>query len=247
VITLLTDFGRTDSYVAEVKGVLLSLTPHAIIVDVTHDVPPGDLVAAQYVLGRVWERFPAGTVHLVVVDPGVGSARRALAVAAHGSFLVGPDNGVLTAALAHARIVSLPIPPAASATFHGRDVFAPAAAALASGTSLETLGTPVADPIRTPLPAPHREGGVVVGTVLLADRFGNLITNIPMAMVPDPAAVVVGGRSVGPLRRAFADAPTGGLLAYVGSGGTVEIALRDGSAAERLGGRRGTVVSVTPG
>jgi hypothetical protein len=244
VITLLTDFGTTDSYVAEVKGVLLARAPDATIVDVTHDLPPGDIAAAQYVLGRAWRRFPPGSVHLAVVDPGVGSARRALALAAAGHCFVGPDNGLFTALFGEARMVALPIPPDAAPTFHGRDVFAPAAAALATGARLEALGVPVASPVRRELLLPQRSGGDLLGTVLLVDRFGNLITNLPAAMMPAGAAVRVGTRAVGAIRRTFADVAPGELLAYVGSGGTVEVAVRDGSAAATLGEGRGAVVRV---
>jgi S-adenosyl-L-methionine hydrolase (adenosine-forming) len=241
VITLLTDFGTTDGYVAEVKGTLLSRAPGAVLVDVTHDVPPGDIRAAQVVLGRVWHRFPPGTVHFCVVDPGVGGPRAALALAVGGHRFVGPDNGVFTEVLHGARVVALPIPPDASATFHGRDVFAPAAAALAAGAPLSDLGAPVAPRERLPLPRPRTEGSLTVGEVLVADRFGNLITNLPAAS----GSVEVGGRAVGPVRRTFADVAPGAVVAYVGSGGTIEVAVRDGSAALRFGAGRGTVVRVT--
>src|ERR687883_1519433 len=136
IVTLLTDFGTADGYVAEMKGVLLARAPEAQLVDVTHDIPPQDVEAGRLAVARYWRRFPPGTVHLAVVDPGVGSARAALAVSSDGRFLVGPDNGLLSPALlfAGARAVSLPIPQSASPTFHGRDVFAPAAAMLAAGT-----------------------------------------------------------------------------------------------------------------
>jgi S-adenosylmethionine hydrolase len=245
VITLLTDFGTADSYVAEVKGVLLTAAPDATVVDVTHDVPPGDVTAAQYVLGRVWRRFPRGTVHLAVVDPRVGTWRRALALAAGGHFFVGPDNGIFTALLDGAEVVALPVPPDAAPTFHGRDVFAPAAAALAGGAPLAVLGTPYAAALRRELPVPERKGDDVAGIVLLADRFGNLITNIGATMLPDEAVVRVGTRLVGPVRRTFADVLPGELLGYVGSGGTIEVAVRDGNAAETLGAGRGVPVRVT--
>ena len=137
LVTLLTDFGSSDSYVAEIKGVLLGLCPAAVLVDVTHAVPPGDIRAGAYLLGRAWHRFPAGTVHLSVVDPGVGTARAALALRAHGHWFVGPDNGLFTPVLrdAEVEIVTLPTPAGAAPTFHGRDLFAPAAAALARGTA----------------------------------------------------------------------------------------------------------------
>src|SRR5881392_3455298 len=181
LITLLTDYGTADSYVAEVKGVLLSRVHGAQLVDITHHVPLGDLRAAQYVLSRVWRRFPQGTVHLVVVDPGVGTARRALAAGAAGHFFVAPDNGVLSPLPPDAHFVSLPIPAGAAATFHGRDVFAPAAGQLAIGASLSHLGHPITDPVRTPLPAPRRDGAALVGEVLYQDCFGTLVSNIPRA------------------------------------------------------------------
>jgi S-adenosyl-L-methionine hydrolase (adenosine-forming) len=240
VITLLTDFGTTDSYVAEVKGVLLEHAPNATLVDVTHDVPAGDIRAAQVILGRTWHRFPPGTVHLCVVDPGVGSTRAALALTAHEHAFVGPDNGLFTELLADAQAVALPIPPDASPTFHGRDVFAPAAAALAIGTPLDRLGTPVEPSGRLPLPRCRTEGALTVGEVLLVDRFGNLLTNIPGAA----GSVTVADRAVGPVRRTFADVARGDLVAYVGSGGTIEVGVRDGSAAALLGAGRGTAVRV---
>src|SRR5919112_2044056 len=142
IVTLLTDFGTADGYVAEMKGVILASVPDATLVDVTHDVPAQDVEAGRLAVARYWRRFPPGTVHLAVVDPGVGSARAALAVASDGRFLVGPDNGLLSPALlrAGARVVELAVPPTASHTFHGRDVFAPAAAALATGTAVDALG-----------------------------------------------------------------------------------------------------------
>ena len=141
IITLLTDFGTADGYVAELKGVLFSAAPIVTIVDLSHEIPPQDVESARLAVARYWRRFPSGTVHMVVVDPGVGSARQALAVSSDDRFLVGPDNGVLSPALlaSGSRAVSLPIPSMASATFHGRDVFAPAAAHLASGTAIDAL------------------------------------------------------------------------------------------------------------
>src|SRR6476620_11272589 len=142
IITLLTDFGTTDAYVAEMKAVLLGAVPEATLVDLTHAVPPGDIRAGAYLLGRSWHRFPAGTVHLSVVDPGVGTTRAALALRAHGHWFVGPDNGLFTPVLRDAEVeaVVLPVPAEASPTFHGRDLFAPAAAVLACGAPLDSLG-----------------------------------------------------------------------------------------------------------
>jgi len=238
LITLLTDFGTADSYVAEVKAALLRAAPQATLVDLTHAVPPGDLRAAAYLLGRTWHRFPEGTVHLAVVDPGVGTPRAALAFGAAGHWFVGPDNGLFTPVLRDAAVelVTLAIPPTAAPTFHGRDLFAPAAAALASGTALQALGQPyLGIPHRLSYRDPHYEGKSVVGEVVYVDRFGTLVTNLTPEMVPDYAVIEIEGLDIGPLRRTFGDVPTGGLLAYLGSGGQVEIAVRDGSAARRLG------------
>lgn len=238
LVTLLTDFGTGDSYVAEVKGALLSAAPDLTLVDVTHAVPPGDVRAGAYLLGRVWHRFPPGAVHLAVVDPGVGTERAALALSAHGHFFVGPDNGLFTMVLrdAEVQVVTLPTPDGAAPTFHGRDVFAPAAAALAAGAPLTQLGEPFAAiPERLVYTEPHHEGKSVVGQVVYVDRFGTLVTNLTSELVPPYAVMEVEGLDVGPLRRTFGDVPTGGLVAYLGSGGQVEIAVRDGSAARRLG------------
>src|SRR5258706_8709640 len=234
LITLLTDFGLSDSYVAEVKGVLLSRAPGATLIDVTHQVSPGDVRAGQYLLERAWRRFPPGTVHFAVVDPGVGTARRALAASAGGHWFVAPDNGLLSF-LDSPGLVSIPIPTGAAPTFHGRDVFAPAAAALASGKRLEDLGPPVTDAYISPLPPPHHDGTAVMGEVLYVDRFGTLISNIPGPDVEPGVRIRVAGTDVGALRRTFGDVERGTLVAFVGSGGTVEVAVRDGSAARLLG------------
>lgn len=242
IITLLSDFGLSDSYVAEMKGVLLARAPAATLIDVTHQVAPGAVPQGQYLLGRAWRWFPPGTVHLAVVDPGVGTARRALAAAAAGHHFVAPDNGLLSFLPADARFVSLPVARAAAPTFHGRDVFAPAAAALAAGAPLESLGSPVSDPTHSPLPTPVHDGVAVVGEVLYVDRFGTLVSNIPGGAVEPGVRIRVAGSDVGPLRRTFADVERGSLIACVGSGGTVEIAVRDGSAARLLGVGVGTEV-----
>lgn len=238
IVTLLTDFGTADSYVAEMKGVLLAGFPGSVLVDVTHAVPPGDIRSGAYLLGRTWRRFPAGTVHLAVVDPGVGTERAALALRSQGHWFVGPDNGLFTQVLHDAEVqaVTLRVPAGAAPTFHGRDVFAPAAAALARGDALDGLGEPLATiPIRLSYTEPRYEGKSVIGEILYVDRFGTLVTNLTTEVVPPYAVLEVEGLEVGPLRRTFGDVPTGGLLAYVGSDGAIEIAVRDGSAARRLG------------
>ena len=241
IITLLTDFGTADGYVGEMKGVLSSEAPGATIVDITHDVPPHDVEFGRLTIARYWRRFPPGTVHVAVVDPGVGSSRAALAVASGDRFLVGPDNGLLSPALlaGDARVVSLHVPPGASATFHGRDVFAPAAAQLASGADVDALGPTVTDPQIRRTPEPQRgRAGELIGEIIAIDRFGNAITNL---MGARGGRVEIDSRVV-PVSRTYADLDSGDLGAVVGSTGFIEIVVREGSAAELLPLSRGTRV-----
>jgi S-adenosylmethionine hydrolase len=241
IVTLLTDFGTADGYVAEIKGVLLTQLPDVTIVDVTHEVPAHDVESARLTVARYWRRFPRGTVHLAIVDPGVGGTRAAMAVESDGRLLLGPDNGVLSPALlaSGARAVRLGVPQRASATFHGRDVFAPAAARLALGVALDDLGEPMHEPLvrRTPEARRLADGGVE-GVVIAIDRFGNAITNL---LTLGTGAIEIEGRAL-PLRRVYEDVEPGAPVALVGSNGLVEIAVREGSAAERLGIRRGARV-----
>lgn len=249
-ITLLTDFGTADGYVGEVKGVLCTLAPFAPLVDISHDLSAQDVEGARLAVARYWRRFPLGTVHLVIVDPGVGTSRAALAVASEGRFLVGPDNGVLSPSLfaLDAQVVRLPEPPAAAPTFHGRDVFAPVAAQLARGAPLEAVGDPYLDPVRRRTPPPMRRGdGSMEGEVLTFDRFGNAVTNLVPARPVLPGATVATMGQVIPLVRTYGDVPPGAPLALVGSSGLVELAVRNGSAASRFGMARGQRVVLTVG
>jgi S-adenosyl-L-methionine hydrolase (adenosine-forming) len=241
LVTLLTDFGTADGYVGEVKGALLAAVPEANIVDISHDVPPQDVESGRLALARYWRRFPPGTVHLVVVDPGVGANRAAIAVESAGYALVGPDNGVLSPALLvpGARAVTLAVPVHAAPTFHGRDVFAPAAAALARGDQVSALGAPHDHALVLRTPEPERWGdGTLQGEVIAIDHFGNAVTN---CLGLRGGTLEVGG-VVLPVMRAYADVPPGTLVAVTGSNGLLEIAERDGSAARRLGLTRGTPV-----
>jgi S-adenosylmethionine hydrolase len=232
-----------DGYVGEMKGVLLSSVPNAEIVDITHDIPPQDVERARLVVARVWRRFPEGTIHIVVVDPGVGSARAALAVASEGRYLLGPDNGTLSPALlaGSARVVELPIAVHASSTFHGRDVFAPAAAALARGESLSALGSDAHSPTirRTPEPI-RRVDGALDGEVIIVDHFGNAVTNL---VGMRGGTIEIGAVRI-PVRRTYAEVESGELVAVVGSTGFIEIAARDGNAAELLRLARGSPVTL---
>ena len=253
-ITLTTDFGARDAYAAQLKGVLLARCPGAAVLDLTHDIAPHDAIEGALFLDGAVPAFPPGTVHLAVVDPGVGGARRAIACAIGGQFAVCPDNGLLTLLarrlpIEEAREIANPAlrREPVSATFEGRDVFAPAAAHLACGGALGDLGPPAEGLATLALPEPSREADGVRGEVLHVDRFGNAITNVEASMLPEAAAGVrvrAGGRGL-PLRRTYADAAPGEALALVGSGGRIEIAVREGSAADRLGLRRGSPVRVS--
>ena len=240
-ITVLTDFGSEDGYVGAIKGVLAVHAPIARVEDISHGIPSGDVRKASLVLGRYWGRFPAGTVHLVVVDPGVGTSRRGLALRADERFLVGPDNGVFSQVFSQAHeweCVSLQpsdsLPSPESDTFHGRDWFAPAAAMLATGMPLDGLGEELSDPVLLP-PIPWKKVGEwVVGEVVEVDHFGNLATNLPEELVRLTGEVGIGGRWA-PLQRAYGEVGVGELLAYLDSDGRVEVAVRNGSAAASLG------------
>ena len=252
VITLLTDFGTRDGYAGALKGVILSRFPAARLVDLAHELPPGDIAAASAALGQSAPFFPAGTVHVAVVDPGVGTARRGLAVSAGGQLYVGPDNGIFTAVLhstgpvaAHAlerrRLWREPVSP----VFHGRDVFGPVAAHLAAGGALADVGPLVATESLVRLPARDPSDGLdgVRGEVVHVDRFGNLVTNLrpPGAEEVSAATVEIADRSLA-LSRTYGDVAPGELLALVGSSGRIEVAVSGGSAAALLSSGVGCVV-----
>jgi S-adenosyl-L-methionine hydrolase (adenosine-forming) len=255
VVALLTDFGSRDGYVGSMKGVLVSDAPDAQIVDITHEVPPGDVLAAAWILATAWRSFPTRTVFLCVVDPGVGSARRGVAVAAQGMLLVGPDNGVFTLLTEEAggvQAVELTRPELwrqpPSPVFHGRDIFAPVAAALARGTPLENVGQPVRELHALPVAKATRQpDGSVLGHVIHIDRFGNCITDIGAALLPErPFVVRVAGKTVGDIVQYYAQGPEDRVAALVNSSGYLEIAVRGSSAADALQLRRGDGIEVRP-
>jgi len=255
ILTLTTDFGDCDTYVAQVKGVLLSLVPEVRLVDVTHQIPPGDIRAGALALASILPHYPAGTVHLAVVDPGVGSSRRALAVPTATARAVGPDNGVLTPLLEQPEAVVREIRGGCfwrdnpAPTFHGRDLFAPACAHLLAGEPMAGLGPPVTDPILLPPSPLHEHPAGVDGVVVAADRFGNLITNIQNSiLVPHTQdrelRVRVAGHVIIGLVRTYAEAQGREPIAVLGSGGFLEIAVAGGSARELLDAAVGTPVEV---
>ncbi|OFW16814.1 MAG: hypothetical protein A3F70_12425 [Acidobacteria bacterium RIFCSPLOWO2_12_FULL_67_14] len=257
VIALLTDFGTKDHYAGTMKGVALGICPDATCVDITHDIPPHDILAGALELAASYRYFPPGTVFLVVVDPGVGSARRGLAAEAGGYRFVAPDNGVLTVVLQESpprRVVELTerryARPTVSRTFEGRDRFAPAAAWLAKGIDLSALGRPLTSWQTLHVPAPLLGEDGITGEVLRVDRFGNLVTNIDRPMFERFAEaggleIVAGTEAVGRVVATYADAPSGSICALFGSSGHLEVAVNGGSAAERFGLGRGARVTVT--
>ncbi|RLI39129.1 hypothetical protein DRO60_02075 [Candidatus Bathyarchaeota archaeon] len=261
VITLTTDFGTRDPYVASMKGVLLSLCPGAVIIDIAHDIPKFDVRAGALVLAQASPWFPEGTVHVGVVDPGVGTERRAIVVETRRFFFVGPDNGLLMLAAKRDGIKAVYAVeneefflPRVSRTFHGRDVFAPVAARLASGMKASEVGPEVSDYMVPSFAEPRVEGDVASGEVMYVDGFGNVITNIPEEFLEalgvsdgSKLAVKVGGRELElRLCSAYGEVAPGELLAIVDSWGMLELAVNLGSAASVLHVKPGDEVKVRP-
>jgi S-adenosylmethionine hydrolase len=255
IVALLTDFGTRDHYVGAMKGVVLSVCPAATLVDITHDIPPQDILTGALELAAAYRYFPAGSVFLAVVDPGVGSARRGIAADAGGYRFVGPDNGVLSLAFGSEpalEIVELGdrqyARPTVSRTFEGRDRFAPAAGWLARGTELHAFGPAVTDPVRLTLTAPTIHADAIHGEVVRIDRFGNLITNIDRqsldALTRGPIHIDIGGRRISGLVSTYADVDMHEPCALVGSSGHLEIAVNGGNAAATLHTKRGDTISV---
>jgi S-adenosylmethionine hydrolase len=259
-VTLLTDFGTADYFVGAMKGAVLASNPLARVVDITHEVPPYDVEAGAFTLRAAFETFPAGTVHVAVVDPGVGSARRAVAVEGREHTFVGPDNGIFghvyervrafrVFQLTNANFFRTEVSP----TFHGRDIFAPVAGALSRGVRAEELGPEVFDFVQLPSAALERAAdGTLVGAVLHVDRFGNLVTNITPEVLSDEsvargARLVIAGREVRTFHTFFAEGveAAGEPFAVWGSAGFLEVAIFRDSAAHALGVGRGQRVEVT--
>jgi hypothetical protein len=255
MITLLTDFGAADYFVPAVKGVILTINPHAQIVDITHEISAQDIAAAAFTLGACYYYFPAGSIHFAVVDPGVGSERRAIVVEAGGYFFVGPDNGIFSYVYARepgSRVFQItrdeyfrrPV----CATFHGRDVFAPAAARLSLGFVPQVFGEEIHDFVKFEISKPkiNEELGTIEGSVIHIDRFGNLITNFTLDdFSKKPVRMRVNGRLVDQFGSHYEEAiDKGGLFAYPGSAGYWEIAVWRGSAAAMIEAQAGAKIIV---
>ncbi len=257
LISLTTDFGLRDAYVAAMKGVMLGINPACRFVDISHEVAPQDIMEAAFVLKNAAPFFPAGTVHLVVVDPGVGTSRLPVALRYGDHLFVGPDNGIFSLLVEDSPPEEIVVldrtlyhrTPAPSATFHGRDVFAPVAAHLSRGLTLQEIGSPVSalTPLRWALPIEDDRG--IRGWVIHIDRFGNGITNVTREALErhgDGRKVkgYIGGGIINGIHTTFADVPQGDPLLLFGSTGFLEVAVNGGNAAELLGIRKGAAVNL---
>lgn len=255
LITLMTDFGLKDHFVGVMKGVIARIAPRARVVDITHDIEPYSLPQARYLLSQSYPYFPPRSVHVVVVDPGVGGERRPLLVEAAGRIFIGPDNGVFSDLLALPKAKARELTnrklwlPEVSSTFHGRDIFAPVAAHVAGGVAPARAGKLVRDARREVPREPVRTGKRFwVGEVLHADRFGNLITNLRPLEMPElgrrRAVIKIGFEVIDGLSPNYASVPPGTVVAVVGSGGTIEIAVNQGHAGRKLGVGPGSPVEL---
>lgn len=258
VITLTTDFGSRDWFVGTMKGVIADIAPSAKVIDLTHDLAQGDIRGGAFALAASCRFFPKGTVHVAVIDPGVGSRRRALAVKTAKAIFVGPDNGVLSWALAKEKVVAIHalhneayFLKSVSRTFHGRDIFAPVAAHLSRGAPIKKVGPILKDFVRLEWPAPQARRGGIEGEVVYLDRFGNAITNLEGRLLRRPAGVscevYARRRLVCALKGFFQAVPAKTPVAIVGSSGLVEIAVNGGSAEKALGIKLGDRVVLRTG
>lgn len=243
-IALLSDFGLKDVYVGVMKGVIAQINPHLTVVDLTHQIPRQNIAAARFSLMNAYAYFPQGTVYVAVVDPGVGSQRRGIAIQTDAGFLVGPDNGLFSGVLAQTRVIAAVeltnskywLTSTPSTTFHGRDIFAPVGAHLASGVPIAQLGESIDSKTLVSLSIPERTltSSTIVGCIQYIDYFGNLVTNIPAADVQEKTWLVAVGNYIIPNSQTYSDRPLGEVVALIGSHGWVEIAVNGGSAQQEL-------------
>ena len=252
IITLLSDFGLRDYFVGAVKGVILSLNPDVTFVDISHQIPPQDVFTGGFTLGQAYSYFPLGTIHLAVVDPGVGTARKALAASAGGHFFVAPDNGILTYVMqasedftAYEITADHYFRKPVSATFQGRDIFAPIAAWISRGIPLHQLGPVRQAPVRLQIPVLKRvRDALIQGIILAVDQFGNLITNLKPEDVSIPFKILAGQKEITGFRKTYAEGTPGEIIVVPGSTGYLEIALKGGSAAAALSLKAGSPIGV---
>ncbi len=257
IITLLTDFGERDFFVGAMKGVILSINRDAIMVDISHDIPPQDLHEAAFVLKGAYPHFPPGTIHLAVVDPGVGGIRRPILVDAGDHFFVGPDNGIFTWVFRDrvCKVFELTEPmyfrAEVSDTFHGRDVFATVCGHLSlDERRVENFGSRIEDPVSIPFPEPSVGPDNIEGEVVHVDHFGNIVSNIPAEMIrglvkPEEASITIGGQVLQGISKFYSQKEPGDLLSVIGGTGLLEVSINMGNAMEVLDVRKGDSVVVT--
>lgn len=263
IITLTTDFGLSDGFVGVIKGVILSIHPDAMIIDITHDIAPQNIQQGAFVFANAYPYFPPNTIHVVIVDPGVGSTRRPIALQRGETIFVAPDNGILSLGIRDWRLeprVESPIHavhlnnpyywlPRVSSTFHGRDIFSPVAAHLSLGVPIEKMGEPIDDWVRlTQSKQATREGNEIIGQVIHIDRFGNVITNIGKEMFDgmnrDKIVVRIGNQEIRGIKNTYADGEQGEIIALISSAWTLELAVPNGNAANEIGTLIGSVLKV---
>ena len=252
IITFTTDFGLRDYFVAAMKGVILSVNPDVKLVDISNLIPPQDIFTGAFTLSKAWSYFPYGTVHLAIVDPGVGAARKGIVVDAGGHFFVSPDNGILSYVfeenpgfeafeITAEHYYRKPV----SATFHGRDIYSPIAAWISKGVPPHQIGIELKDPFRLHLPAIQKmKENLIQGQILAVDRFGNLITNLKPVDVPGAYKILAGHREITVIHETYQEGTQGEVFIVPGSTGYLEIAVKDGSAASVLKIQAGAPIGV---
>ena len=256
IITLLTDFGTKDSYVASIKGVILSINPHCLVVDITHQVTPHDIQEGAFILANAYSYFPKGTIHLSVVDPGVGGARKPILLVTQNYFFIGPDNGLFTLVAQKERVTQVVVLTEqryflskVSKTFQGRDLFAPVAAHLSLGIKPVTFGHEMNTIIKIGFQKPMLKEGKLLGEILHIDTFGNLVSNIDKENLfrftkGQPLVIRAGGKTISGLKEGYWEGKKGETIALVGSSGFLEISVREGNARKMLKLKRGDQIAI---
>ncbi len=252
IITLLTDFGQIDGFVGTMKGVILSINPKATIIDISHEVPAQDIEAGAFILNYCYRHFPVGTIHVAVVDPGVGTTRKILAVQSEKYFFIAPDNQVLKYIFHKGETLTVVevlnkqfFLKEISQTFHGRDIFAPIAAHLSNRVGIERLGIETKNYDRGYVDQPIQIGSSITGKIIYCDKFGNMISNLHGELVNKPISrVQIGSTMINQLSKSYTEAPVGQPLAIIGSSGYLEIAIRNGNAKRQLSLNRGEKIIV---
>lgn len=256
IITLLTDFGTKDSYVASIKGVILSINPHCLVVDITHQVSPHDIQEGAFILANAYSYFPKGTIHLSVVDPGVGGPRKPILLVTQNYFFIGPDNGLFTFIAQREKVKQVVVltkqkyfAPKVSKTFHGRDLFAPVAAHLSLGIKPVAFGHEMNTIIKIGFQKPMLKEGKLLGEILHIDTFGNLVSNIDKENLfrftkGQPFVIRAGGKTISGLKEGYWEGKKGGPIALLGSSGFLEISVREGNAQKMLKLKRGDQIAI---